>query len=125
MSASIDVLVHCPDNVDSHLHLVDRPSMDATGLTMCVHSLLFLLFTTRFTPIGVGSVICGKIISIANIGLALHQLSLFILCTVGGFLIYQLIISQLIYFIIIRKNPYEYYYKFSSAIITAFATASK
>ncbi|KAI5751902.1 hypothetical protein M8J77_011930 [Diaphorina citri] len=87
--------------------------------------LQMLLGTIWFTPIGVGSVICGKIISIANIGLALHQLSLFILCTVGGFLIYQLIISQLIYFIIIRKNPYEYYYKFSSAIITAFATASK
>lgn len=84
-----------------------------------------LLGTIWFTPLGVGSVICGKIISIADIAVALQQLSLFILCTVGGFLIYQLIISQLIYFFILKRNPYEFYYQFTPAIVTAFATASK
>lgn len=83
------------------------------------------ILSHRFTPLGVGSVICGKIISIADIAVALQQLSLFILCTVGGFLIYQLIISQLIYFFILKRNPYEFYYQFTPAIVTAFATASK
>uniref|UniRef100_A0A8D8QCT6 Amino acid transporter n=1 Tax=Cacopsylla melanoneura TaxID=428564 RepID=A0A8D8QCT6_9HEMI len=87
--------------------------------------LQILLGTIWFTPIGVGSIICGKIISVSNLGMALEQLSLFIVCTVGGFLIYQLIICQLIYFFILKKNPFEYYAKFTPAILTAFATASK
>lgn len=77
------------------------------------------------TPIGVASIICGKIVSVPNLLQTLHQLSFFILGTVGGFLFYQLIVVQLIYFAIIRKNPFTYYFQLMPAIATAFSTASK
>ncbi|XP_050526465.1 excitatory amino acid transporter 2 isoform X2 [Daktulosphaira vitifoliae] len=79
----------------------------------------------RFTPIGVASVICGKIITLADLYGTLIQLSLFIMTTVGGFLFYQLIVLQLIYFFIIKKSPWSYYISLGPALATAFATASK
>lgn len=85
----------------------------------------YLLFTNRFTPIGVASVICGKIITIADLATTLVQLSLFIMTTVGGFLFYQLVVLQLIYFFVLKKSPWPYYVSLGPALATAFATASK
>jgi len=79
----------------------------------------------RFTPIGVASVICGKIITLAQLTTTLVQLSLFIATTVGGFLFYQLIVIQVIYFVIVKKSPWPYYVSLGPALATAFATASK
>ncbi|XP_060865225.1 excitatory amino acid transporter isoform X1 [Metopolophium dirhodum] len=78
-----------------------------------------------FTPIGVASVICGKIITQAQLTTTLVQLSLFIATTVGGFLFYQLIVIQVIYFVIVKKSPWPYYVSLGPALATAFATASK
>ncbi|KAL1139515.1 hypothetical protein AAG570_006498 [Ranatra chinensis] len=87
--------------------------------------LKMLMGAIWFTPVGVGSVICGKIISIGQLSHTLTQLSWFIATMAAGVLIYQLIILQLIYFIFVRKNPYKYYLTFGPSIVTAFATASK
>ncbi|XP_050428088.1 excitatory amino acid transporter isoform X2 [Adelges cooleyi] len=78
-----------------------------------------------FTPVGVASVIAGKIITLADLYGTLIQLSLFIMTTVGGFLFYQLVVLQLIYFFIIKKSPWPYYVSLGPALATAFATASK
>ncbi|CAH1403487.1 unnamed protein product [Nezara viridula] len=77
------------------------------------------------TPIGIGSVICGKIISLGNLSDTITQLSWFILTIFIGVAIHQLIILQIIYYIVVRKNPLSYYLSFGPSIITAFATASK
>lgn len=78
-----------------------------------------------FTPIGVGSIICGKIISIADLSYTLTQLSWFIMTMAAGIFLYQLIILQFIFFIFVRKNPYKFYFSLGPSILTAFATASK
>lgn len=43
----------------------------------------------------------------------------------AGVLIYQLVILQLIYYVFVRKNPYDYYCALMPGVMTAFATASK
>ncbi|XP_054265021.1 excitatory amino acid transporter-like isoform X1 [Macrosteles quadrilineatus] len=78
-----------------------------------------------FTPLGVGSIICGKMVSVADLSLTLTQLSWFILTMATGVLLYQLIILQLIYYVFVGKNPYTFYSGLGPAIVTAFATASK
>lgn len=84
-----------------------------------------LILCFRCTPIGIGSVICGKIISLGNLSDTITQLSWFILTVFIGVAIHQLIILQIIYYIVVRKNPLSYYLAFGPSIITAFATASK
>ncbi|XP_039283949.1 excitatory amino acid transporter 2 isoform X1 [Nilaparvata lugens] len=87
--------------------------------------LKMLMGAIWLTPLGVGSIICAKIITIVNLSQTLLQLSWFIFTVALGVLIYQFVIIQLIYYLIVRKNPYQYYLTFGPSIITAFATASK
>ncbi|GFG33821.1 hypothetical protein Cfor_11025, partial [Coptotermes formosanus] len=76
------------------------------------------------TPIGVSSVICGKILSVGDLGLVMQQLGWFVFTVALGVFIYQLVIMQLIYFIIVHRNPFKYYWGLVPATLTAFATAS-
>ncbi|KAJ9598421.1 hypothetical protein L9F63_010896, partial [Diploptera punctata] len=76
------------------------------------------------TPIGISSVICGKILSVEDLTLVVQQLGWFIATVALGVFFYQLVIMQLIYFIIVKKNPYKFYWGLIQATLTAFATAS-
>lgn len=75
-------------------------------------------------PIGICSVITGKIISVDDIALVMSQLAWFIVTVLLGVFIYQLIIMQAIYFVFLRKNPFKFYAQLAQGTLTAFATAS-
>ncbi|XP_075225866.1 excitatory amino acid transporter-like isoform X2 [Lycorma delicatula] len=87
--------------------------------------LKMLMGAIWLTPLGVGSIICSKIITIANIQQTMLQLSWFIITMAIGVYFYQFVILQLIYYLFLNKNPFKYYWTFGPSIITAFATASK
>lgn len=76
------------------------------------------------TPVGICSVIAGKILSVEDIALMITQLSWFVTTMIIGVFIYQLFIMQFIYFVIVRKNPFKLYWSLIEATLTAFATAS-
>ncbi|XP_062549140.1 excitatory amino acid transporter isoform X2 [Armigeres subalbatus] len=76
------------------------------------------------TPIGVGSVIAGKILAVSDISLVMTQLAWFIFTVLFGVLLYQWIIVQFIYFMFLRKNPFKLYVALIQPMLTAFATAS-
>ncbi|KAK6636210.1 hypothetical protein RUM43_009868 [Polyplax serrata] len=78
----------------------------------------------RLTPIGICSVICGKILSVDDLGIVVAQLGWFVFTVVLGLVLYQVIALQLLYFIIIRRNPFTFYWDLAPAMLTAFATAS-
>lgn len=61
------------------------------------------------TPIGISSVIAGKILSVTDIALVISQLGWFIATVIFGVFLYQLIIMQLIYLVFVKKNPFKYY----------------
>ncbi|XP_022903383.1 excitatory amino acid transporter isoform X2 [Onthophagus taurus] len=77
-----------------------------------------------FTPLGICSVIAGKILSVHDLGLVLTNLTWFIITVVVGVFFYQLIVIQSIYFLVIRKNPFKFYLGLFQGMITSFATAS-
>lgn len=76
------------------------------------------------TPVGVCSVICGKILAVEDLAVVMAQLAWFILTVVVGVLLYQLVIMQLIYYVFLRKNPFRFYASLFQSNLTAFATAS-
>lgn len=81
-------------------------------------------FAIWLTPVSVSSVIVGKTLGVNNLGSIFSQLLWFI-CTVAiGLLLYQLVFVQLIYFLFLRKNPYKFYSKLISPLITGLATNS-
>ena len=71
------------------------------------------------TPVGITSVIAGKILGVADLALVMSQLAWFI-----GVFFYQLVIMQLIYLAFVRKNPFKFYAGLAQGTLTAFAMAS-
>ncbi|XP_068141653.1 excitatory amino acid transporter isoform X1 [Drosophila tropicalis] len=76
------------------------------------------------TPVGISSVIAGKILSVDNLSLVMAQLIWFIITVAIGVIIYQLVVMQAIYFVFVRRNPFKFYAGLIQAMLTAFATAS-
>lgn len=62
------------------------------------------------TPVGICSIIIGKILTAENLTVMLAQLSWFILTVVIGVFLYQLIILQVVYVVFVRKNPFSFYF---------------
>ncbi len=84
----------------------------------------FSLSLFRISPIGIGSVICAKILSVAEPSTVMSQLGLFIVTVVGGVFLYQLTVLQLVYLVVVRKNPFRFWWHMFQSWMTAFATAS-
>jgi Na+/H+-dicarboxylate symporter len=76
------------------------------------------------SPLGISSVICAKILSVPNLGLVMSQLAMFIITVVFGIFLYQFTVLQLIYVVIVRKNPFRFWWGMFQSWMTAFATAS-
>ncbi|XP_011502746.1 PREDICTED: excitatory amino acid transporter [Ceratosolen solmsi marchali] len=76
------------------------------------------------TPIGITSVIASKILGVLDLSLVMSQLFWFIITIIIGVFFYQLVIMQLIYLIIVKKNPYKFYAGLAQGTLTAFAMAS-
>jgi len=76
------------------------------------------------SPVGISSVICAKILGVANLSSVMSQLGLFILTVCSGIFIYQFTILQAIYMLFVRKNPFKFWWGLFQAWMTAFATAS-
>nr|XP_016944968.1 excitatory amino acid transporter isoform X1 [Drosophila suzukii] len=76
------------------------------------------------TPVGISSVIAGKILSVGDLGLVMSQLMWFIVTVAIGVFIYQFVVMQAIYFVVVRRNPFKFYAGLIQAMLTAFATAS-
>merc|ERR1719382_1330937 len=76
------------------------------------------------SPVGIVSVIAARILSVDDLALVMSQLGLFMVTVCSGVFFYQFVIMQLIYFIIVRSNPYKFWWGLFQSWMTAFATAS-
>jgi solute carrier family 1 (glial high affinity glutamate transporter), member 2 len=86
---------------------------------------MVILTCLWLSPIGISSVIAGKILDVENLNLIISQLLLFIITVASGVFFYQFVVLQLIYFFIIKKNPFKFYGKLVQPMLYSFATASK
>ncbi|XP_028409361.1 excitatory amino acid transporter-like [Dendronephthya gigantea] len=76
------------------------------------------------SPIGICSLIAGKLVEMENIGKTFESLAYLIVTTITGIAIQALIVYPTIYFICLRKNPFRYMFNLQAAMFTAFGTDS-
>lgn len=86
---------------------------------------MVILTCLWLSPIGISSVIAGKILDVENLNVIISQLLLFIITVASGVFFYQFIVLQFIYFFILRKNPFKFYAELIQPMLYSFATASK
>uniref|UniRef100_A0A3B4AG84 Amino acid transporter n=1 Tax=Periophthalmus magnuspinnatus TaxID=409849 RepID=A0A3B4AG84_9GOBI len=77
-----------------------------------------------YSPVGIACLICGKIISIADLEVVARQLGMYMVTVIVGLIIHGGIFLPLIYFIIVRKNPFKFFMGMFQAWVTALGTAS-
>ncbi|GAB0096838.1 Amino acid transporter [Sergentomyia squamirostris] len=75
-------------------------------------------------PIGVCSIIAGKIVEVENLGVVMAQLGKFVITVCIGQVFYQLVVLPVYYYVCIRKNPYKFYVKLFNPMVAGFATCS-
>ncbi|KAG8567881.1 hypothetical protein GDO81_013816 [Engystomops pustulosus] len=77
-----------------------------------------------YSPLGIASLICGKIAAIKDLETVARQLGMYMITVIVGLVIHGGMILPLIFFSITRKNPYRFYGGIFQAWITALGTAS-
>uniref|UniRef100_A0A3B4EW09 Amino acid transporter n=1 Tax=Pundamilia nyererei TaxID=303518 RepID=A0A3B4EW09_9CICH len=77
-----------------------------------------------YSPVGIACLICGKIISIADLEVVARQLGMYMVTVIVGLIIHGGIFLPLIYFIIVKEDPYKFFMGIFQAWVTALGTAS-
>lgn len=79
----------------------------------------------RYSPLGIACLICGKIISIADLEVVARQLGMYMITVIVGLIIHGGIFLPLIYFVIVKENPFKFFMGIFQAWVTALGTASR
>ncbi|XP_037400840.1 solute carrier family 1 member 9 isoform X2 [Pygocentrus nattereri] len=77
-----------------------------------------------YSPVGIASLICGKIAAIGDLEVVARQLGMYMVTVIVGLIIHGGIILPIIFFTVTRKNPFAFYSGIFQAWITALGTAS-
>lgn len=83
------------------------------------------LSACRYSPLGIACLICGKIISIADLEVVARQLGMYMITVIVGLIIHGGIFLPLIYFVIVKENPFKFFMGIFQAWVTALGTASR
>uniref|UniRef100_A0A8C6TLF7 Amino acid transporter n=1 Tax=Neogobius melanostomus TaxID=47308 RepID=A0A8C6TLF7_9GOBI len=77
-----------------------------------------------YSPVGIASLIAGKIASIGDLEVVARQLGMYMITVIVGLVIHGGIILPAIFFAITRKSPFTFFSGIFQAWITALGTAS-
>lgn len=79
----------------------------------------------RYSPVGIASLIAGKIAAIGDLEVVARQLGMYMVTVMVGLVIHGGLILPAIFFAITRKSPLAFYSGIFQAWITALGTASR
>lgn len=80
---------------------------------------------SRYSPVGIASLIAGKIAAIGDMELVARQLGMYMVTVIVGLVIHGGLILPAIFFAITRKSPFTFYSGIFQAWLTALGTASR
>lgn len=103
------------------MHVSPVYSVDHAAGWVC----LCLLSSSRYSPLGIACLICGKIIAIKDLEVVARQLGMYMVTVIVGLVIHGGIFLPLLYFVITRKSPFSFLAGIFQAWITALGTASR
>lgn len=79
----------------------------------------------RFSPIGIASIILGKLLEVEDIAALVEQIGLYMTTVILGLLIHGCITLPLLFLLLTRSNPLKMVRHTFQALLTAFGTSSR
>lgn len=79
----------------------------------------------RFAPVGIIFLIASKLVEMEDPATMFTKLGYYMATVLAGLFIHALIVLPLLYFVVVRKNPYKFMYYMLKALLTAWGTASR
>uniref|UniRef100_A0A131XFP7 Amino acid transporter n=1 Tax=Hyalomma excavatum TaxID=257692 RepID=A0A131XFP7_9ACAR len=76
------------------------------------------------TPVGVMSLLCARILSVASIVTLFQQMALLVATVLSGLAVELFVVECLLYFAVTRKNPFRFLGELAYVAVCAFVTAS-
>ncbi|KAM9137524.1 excitatory amino acid transporter 1 isoform 4-T4 [Pangshura tecta] len=101
-----------------------KENMHREGKIMKVTAADAFLDLIRYAPLGIMFLIAGKIVEMEDMGVIGGQLAMYTITVIIGLLIHAIIVLPLLYFLIVRKNPWVFIGGLLQALITALGTSS-
>nr|AXS78271.1 sodium-dependent excitatory amino acid transporter glt-3 [Anisakis simplex] len=75
-------------------------------------------------PIGILSLVCKNIVDIDNLSETAQALAMYVVTVMCGLMIHSLLTLPLLYFVVVRRSPFDFMTGMLQALATAFGTAS-
>ena len=79
----------------------------------------------RYSPVGIASIIAGKLLEVEDFAALIQQIGLYMVTVLLGLLIHGCILLPLLYLVLTRSNPLKLLRAIAQALLTAFGTSSR
>ncbi|XP_035824745.1 excitatory amino acid transporter 2 [Aplysia californica] len=83
-----------------------------------------LRWVVWFTPVGVASLIATAFLQTSDLDSAVRSLGMFSLTVLAGLAIHQIVLVPIVYFVLVRENPYRFLLSLGRPWLVSFAAAS-
>ncbi|GFS17840.1 amino acid transporter [Elysia marginata] len=87
-------------------------------------TLLIVNAVIWYSPIGILFLVAAQIVGLEDAGKSLEQLGLYMLTVIFGLVLHGFAVLPLIFFLLVRKNPYRFMLGVLQAMVTALGTSS-
>ncbi|XP_033738552.1 excitatory amino acid transporter 1-like [Pecten maximus] len=92
--------------------------------SLCEATMVLVKLVIWYSPIGIIFLVAAKIVEMEDPEKTFQQLLYYFITVMVGLIIHGFITLPVIYFIIVRRNPYRFIYGVTQAVVTAIGTSS-
>ena len=86
---------------------------------------LHIFYLIRTSPVGIASIIAGKLLEVDSFYDLVQELGLYFTCVVVGLMVHACVTLPLLYILFTRKNPLKLLRGALQALLVAFGTSSR
>ncbi|XP_060077404.1 excitatory amino acid transporter 1-like [Ylistrum balloti] len=92
--------------------------------SLCEATMVLIKLVIWYSPLGIIFLVAAKIVEMEDPAKTFQQLLYYFITVMAGLIIHGFITLPVIYFTIVRKNPFRFIYGVTQAIVTAIGTSS-